>query len=43
MYVMNPLTLLTNAYRRFIVGPTLNNSKKGVDFFENYHLMLLKM
>ena len=31
------------AYRRFIAGPTLNNSKKTKsNFFGNYHSMLLK-
>ena len=31
-------------YRRFIAGPTLNNSKKEVGiFFGNCHLMLLKL
>jgi len=29
-------------YRRFIAGPTLNNFKKKLIFFGNYHLMLLK-
>ena len=29
-------------YHRFIAGPTLNNSKKKkLNFFGNYHLMLL--
>ena len=32
-----------DGYHRFIAGPTLNNSKTKVNFFGNYHLMLLKM
>ena len=30
-------------YRRFIAGPTLNYSKKKLNCFGNYHLMLLEM
>ena len=33
--------LFSNDYRRFIAGPTLNNSKKKVEFFGFYHLVLL--
>ena len=43
VWMTSSLESKSGLYCRFIAGPTLNNSKKKLIFFGNYHLMLLKM